>query len=316
MKITIQDIRSAAERIADWVIATPVIEAPLLSRKLGRRTVLKLENLQIGGSFKRRGVMNRLLFEAGATDTIPLVAVSGGNFGIALADAGQALGRAVTIVLPRTAPVASAERIEEAGARVIWTHDVNAAFAKADELASDGHMLVNDCDDVLIASGSGTLALEFLRSVPEITDIVATIGGGSMISGVATAAKTVSPNIRVWGVETKGSDSMARAVRRGRPVSIDVTTAIATLGVPTVSSLFLDIVVALVHDIVVVEDISAFEGVFDFAELEHIWVEPAAGALIPAARRIAGALPENAVLGLVICGGNATVDDVTSFLRP
>jgi threonine dehydratase len=313
--LTIQDIREAADRIAGRVIETPVIEAPFLSRRVGRRTVLKLENLQIGGSFKRRGVLNRLLSERGRTVGTRLVAVSGGNFGIALAEACSTLGRAATIILPQTAPVASAKRIEDTGARVIWMPDVTSAFSKANELASDGHALIDDCDDVTIAAGSGTLALEFLHSVPEITDIVAAIGGGSMISGVATAAKAVFPGVRIWGVETIGSASMTRAVRQGKPVTIDVTTAISTLGVPIVSGVFLDIVVELVRDIVVVEDREAFQGVLDFAELEHIWVEPAAGALIPAVKRIADDLPADAVLGLVVCGGNATIEDVTGFLK-
>ncbi|WMS43173.1 pyridoxal-phosphate dependent enzyme [Acuticoccus sp. MNP-M23] len=308
-----QDISSAVDCIGNLAIVTPVIEAPVLSKMLGRRTVLKLENLQIGGSFKRRGVLNRLLSKPTESEGSQFVAVSGGNFGIALAEVCETLGLPVTIVLPQTAPIASANRIKDAGAKVIWTPDVSSAFAKADELASDGLTLIDDCDDVHIAAGSGTLALEFLQSVPEITDIVATIGGGSMISGVATAAKSMSPDIRVWGVETNGSDSMAQAMRQRKPVTIDVTTAISTLGVPQVSKVFLDIVLQLVREVIVVEDREAFKGVIDFAEKEHIWAEPAAGALIPAAKRISANLPENAVIGLVVCGGNTTVADVIGF---
>ena len=311
--ISIQDIRAAAERLGDRVIATPAIEAPELSKLIGRRTALKLENLQIGGSFKRRGVLNRLLSTPVEPGRSHFVAVSGGNFGIALAEVCETLGLAVTIVLPRSAPLASANRIEEAGAKVIWAPDVGAAFATADDLATRGYTLIDDCDDVSIAAGSGTLALEFLQSVPQITDLVATIGGGSMISGVATAARSLSPGIRVWGVETQGSDSMARAVQQGTPVTIDVTSAIPTLGVPTVSRTFLECVQELVREIIVVEDRQAFQGVVDFAEKAHIWVEPAAGALLPAARRIADTLPVDAVIGLVVCGGNATVSDVTGF---
>ncbi|ASP36784.1 pyridoxal-phosphate dependent enzyme [Labrenzia sp. VG12] len=311
--ISIQDIRAAADRIAGKVTVTPTIGAPVLSKLLGRRTVLKLENLQIGGSFKRRGVLNRLLSTKTEAEDAQFVAVSGGNFGIALAEVCETLGLAVTIVLPESAPVASAQRIEAAGAKVIWTPDVGSAFARADELAADGYSLIDDCDDVQIAAGSGTLALEFLETAPQITDIVATIGGGSMISGVATAAKALSPQTRVWGVETHGSDSMARAIKKRTPVTIDVTTAISTLGVPTVSKVFLECVLELVREVVVVEDREAFQGVIDFAEKEHIWVEPAAGALIPAAQRIAANLPHDAVIGLVICGGNATVSDVTRF---
>lgn len=312
--ISIEDIRAAVDRIGNRAVVTPVIEAPVLSKMLGRRTVLKLENLQIGGSFKRRGVLNRLLSSPSGSDDSHFVAVSGGNFGIALAEVCEALGLAVTIVLPKTAPVASANRIEATGAKVIWMPDVSSAFEKADELAANGYSLIDDCDDVHIAAGSGTLALEFLQSVPEITDIVATIGGGSMISGVATAAKSLSPDIKIWGVETEGSDSMARAVQQCNPVTIDVTTAISTLGVPIVSKVFLDRVLELVNEVVVVEDREAFQGVIDFAEKEHIWVEPAAGALIPAAKRIVADLPADSVIGFVICGGNATIADVTGFL--
>ncbi|MEO1017024.1 MAG: pyridoxal-phosphate dependent enzyme [Pseudomonadota bacterium] len=312
--ISFDDIGAAAGRVSGRVLRTPAIAAPGLSAEFGRKTVLKLENLQIGGSFKRRGVLNRLLCLTNEEKKRELIAVSGGNFGIAMAEACQALGMALTIILPMSAPKTSAQRIAASGATVKWEKDVTAAFARADELAARGYLLIDDCDDTLIAAGSGTIALELLETHPEITDIVAAVGGGSMISGVATASRAMAPDVRIWGVESSGAEAMTKAIEMGHPVAIDVTSAISTLGVPTVSSEFLQCVKNLVEEMVVVEDRQAYEGVVDFAEKAHVWVEPAAGALIPATHRIASQLPEDAVVGLVVCGGNAAVADVIGFL--
>ena len=135
-----------------------------------------------------------------------------------------------------------------------------------------------------------------------------------MISGVATALKHAKPEIRVWGVESKGADSMAAALEHGQPTEITVTSVISTLGLPEVSLVFLEHVQALVERVVVVPDRAAFEGVIELAHKAHIWTEPAAGTLFAAARQIAPQLPPDAVIGLVVCGGNATLDDVNAHL--
>lgn len=310
--ISIDDIDQAASRIRDTTVQTPTVHSAGLSKYFNRTVVLKLENLQRSGSFKPRGVLNKLLTLTTEQLRQDICAVSGGNFGIALADVGSQLGANITIVLPKSAPKASATKIEGSGAKVIWTPNVAEAFSQADHLAAEGSLLIDDCDDPLIAAGSGTLASEMYSERQDLTDVFMSVGGGSMISGVASALKHYNPNIRIWGVETHGADSMTSALNVGKPVIIDITSAVSTLGVPVVSEYFLDHVQALVHRMIVVTDQQALNGVVQFAELAGIWVEPAAGTLIAAMESVADQLPESAVIGFVICGGNVTVDSVVS----
>ena len=310
--ISIDNIDQAANRIRGSIVKTPTVHSARLSKYLKRTVVLKLENLQRSGSFKPRGVLNKLLTLSTEQFRQDICAVSGGNFGIALADVGSQLGASITIVLPKSAPEASATKIEDSGAKVIWTPNVAEAFSQADHLAAGGSLLVDDCDDPLIAAGSGTLALEMYSERRDLTDVFMSVGGGSMISGVASAFKHYNPKIRIWGVETRGADSMTCALSAGKPVTVDITSAVSTLGVPVVSEYFLDHVQALVHQMIVVTDQQALDGVVQFAELAGIWVEPAAGTLIAAMKNVADQLPESAVVGFVICGGNTTVDSVVS----
>lgn len=310
--ISIDDIDQAASRIRELVVNTPTVHSVGLSKHLERTVVLKLENLQRSGSFKPRGVLNKLLTLSTEQLRQNICAVSGGNFGIALADVGSELGASITIVLPKSAPKASATKIEDSGAKVIWTPNVAEAFSKADHLTAEGCLLIDDCDDPLIAAGSGTLASEMYSERQDLTDVFMSVGGGSMISGVASALKHYNPRIRIWGVETHGADSMTCALGAGKPVTVDITSAVSTLGVPVVSEYFLGHVQALVHQMIVVTDQQAWNGVVQFAELAGIWVEPAAGTLIAAMESVADELPESAVVGFVICGRNATVDSVAS----
>lgn len=306
------DVLAARDRVAAHVIATPAVRSPGICRLLGREASLKLENMQAGGSFKRRGVLNRLLGLGPDARARRHVAVSGGNFGIAVAQAGAELAIPVTIVLPRSAPAASAARMAAFGAEVVWTPTVEEAFARAEEIARAGALLLDDCDDLLISAGSGTLALEWLADDPGITDIVMSIGGGSMAAGVGTAARHLRPGIRLWGAETEGAASMHAALAAGEPVRIPVTSAVSTLGVPVVSRTFLAHAQALLGEVVVVPDDEAVAGAVALAENAGIWAEPAAGAALAAATRIAPRLPADAVVGILVCGGNAAVKDLAA----
>lgn len=260
-----------------------------------------------------RGVWNRLLSLTPEDLSRGLVAVSGGNFGIAIAEVGRALGAHVIVTMPKSAPEASANRIRQTGAEVVIEPDVVAAFARADRLSETGVLLIDDCGDPLITAGQGTLGLEMLEDRPDITDIFVSIGGGALIAGVATAVKAVKPDIRIWGVETIGADCTSKALAAGKPVDTPVTSVVSTLGVPSISATHFECVRSLVDDVLVVSDADAIAGVIEFAEKAKIWVEPAAGTLFPAVRTAKPKLPKDAVLGLVICGGNATHEDIVRW---
>ncbi|SDA10953.1 threonine dehydratase [Pseudomonas sp. NFPP10] len=285
----------------------------MLAGMVERPVFLKLENLQAGGSFKTRGVLNKFsALQEGLGDS-HFVAVSGGNFGIAIGEAAKRFGARVTVIMPESAPSSSVERIRASGSTVIVEPDVHAAFARAKALEAEGYGVIDDCADTLIAEGHGTLALEFIADCPSLTDVFVAVGGGAMLAGVATALKAIKPGIRVWGVETAGAHSMSQALQAGRPVDIDVSSIVSTLGVPIIDELMFAHARHYVEDMVVVPDEEAIKGMLSFAQGARQWVELASGALVPAVIATAPRLPADAVIGLVVCGGNISLQDMTKW---
>jgi threonine dehydratase len=313
--IGIEDITTAADRIAGHVLRTPTVPSPGLSAHLGVPVSCKLELLQRTGSFKPRGAVHKLLSLSEAERAAGVVAVSGGNHGIALADVAGALGVAATVVMPESAPRRSVAIARAAGADVRLTPDMAGAFALLDELVAAGSTLVHPFDDPLVIAGQGTVGLELATDAPQVTDVLVSIGGGALIAGIAAAVRALIPGARVWGVETEGADAMSRALAAGMPVPIAPSSIVTTLSAPHVSQLTLDHVRALVDDVIVVPDADAVRGALTFAEDAKVWAEPAAGCLIPAAHQVLDRVGPDARLGLVICGGNVTTTDLAGWVE-
>jgi threonine dehydratase len=311
--LTIDDVRAAAEAIDGRVLRTPTLPSPGLSRLLGVPTTVKLELLQRTGSFKTRGAFAKILSLSDAARAAGVVGVSGGNHGIALADAASELGVAAAVVMPSTAPARSVELARACGADVRLTDDLASAFALLGELVAAGATLVHPYDDPVVVAAQGTVGLEFATDAPDVTDVLVSIGGGGFIAGVATAFHALVPGVRVWGVEVDGADAMSRALSAGGPVEIAPTSIISTLSAPHVSQLTYDHAVALLEDVLVVSDAEAVQGSITLAETQKVWAEPAAGCLIPAARKVLDRVGAGARLGIVVCGGNATVADIVRW---
>ncbi|MHA6781064.1 threonine ammonia-lyase [Pseudonocardia saturnea] len=305
------DIADAAQRIAGHVLRTPTLPSPGLGAHLGVPVTLKLELLQHTGSFKPRGAFHKLLGLSGPERAAGVVAVSGGNHGLAVADAAGALGIAATIVMPDSVPERAVSTCRAAGATVRLTPDMAGAFALLDELVAGGMTLVHPFDDRAVLAAQGTVGAEFAADAPGLTDVVVSIGGGALISGVAAAFR--GTGVRVWGVETEGADAMTRALAAGAPVSFTPTSIVSTLSAPYVTSLTLDHVHELVEDVLVVSDADAVRGTLTLAERAKLWAEPAAGCLLPAALRVLDRVGPDVHLGLVVCGGNTTTADVAAW---
>ncbi|GAB3738667.1 threonine/serine dehydratase [Microlunatus parietis] len=305
--VTPEALRTAAARIAGEIVATPTVASPGLTALLGVPVTLKLEQLQRSGSFKFRGALAKLLTLDEAERAAGVVAVSGGNHGTALADAAGSLGIAATVVMSEAAPQRSIDACRAAGAEVRLTPDMADAFALLDDLVAEGRTLVHPFDDPVVVAGQGTVGLEFAAAAPDLTDVLVSIGGGGLIAGVAVAFRELDPRVRIWGVETEGADAMSRALAAGGPVDFRPTSIVTTLSAPHVSSLTYEHVRELVEDVIVVSDDEAVAGAITLAEQAGVWAEPAAGCLIPAARTVLDRVGPDARLGLVICGGNATV---------
>ncbi len=311
--IELADIQAAADRIADVVVHTPTLPSPGLTELLGVPVTAKLELLQRTGSFKARGAAAKLLALDDAERAAGVVAVSGGNHGIAVAVMAGALGVAATVVMPRNAPARAVEVARGAGADVRLTEDMAGAFALMNRLRDEGVTLLHPFDDPIVLAGQGTVGLELAEDAGELTDVLVSIGGGALISGVAAALRARRPGVRVWGVETEGAQAMSQAIAKGGPVEVPLSSIVTTLSAPSVSQLTYDHVTALVSDVLVVSDAEAVRGTLELAEHAKVWAEPAAGCLLPAARRVVERVGGDARLGLVVCGGNATVADVTTW---
>jgi len=311
--IGISEIEAAAERITGHVVRTPTVPSPGLSALLGVPVTAKLELLQRTGSFKARGATAKLLSLGEAERAAGVVAVSGGNHGIALAVMAAALDVKATVVMPRSAPARSIELAEATGATVRLTDGMDEAFATATRLRDEGLTLVHPFDDPVVIAGQGTVGLELAQDAGDLTDVLVSIGGGGLIAGVAAALRALRPGVRVWGVETEGAQAMSEALAAGGPVPVAVSSIITTLSAPAVSQLTYDHVAALVEEVLVVSDRDAVQGCLDLAEHAKVWAEPAAGCLLPAARLVRERVGDRARLGLVVCGGNATTADVMSW---
>jgi threonine dehydratase len=307
-------VAAARTYLSGRILRTPTVASPAAGRLVGRPTYLKLEGLQLGGSFKWRGVAWRFAQLSPAERARGVVAMSGGNFGLAIAEVAGPSRIAATLVLPESTPPASIERIRAAGATAVVVDTVETALATVDELAaSTGALALDDMSDAAIAAGYGTLAMEMLEDVPALTDIVVAVGGGALLAGVCAA---VADRVRVWGGEPTGSPCLVEALAAGRPLATAVTTRISTLGVPSVSPLILDSVRGRTAGVVLIPDEDSYAATRRLIEDAKVWSEPAAGCALAAAQRIAPGRPADAVVGVVACGANATLTDVFATTSP
>jgi threonine dehydratase len=313
--VSLPDIQAAQVRIHGLVRRTPAFESADVSARLGRRTALKFEALQIAGSFKVRGVFNKVLSLSEVERARGLVTVSGGNHAIALAKVAGTLGIDALVLMPKVTPRFNIDLTEKYGARVELCDDAAEAFAKAEAYGQAGMLFVHPYDDPAIIAGHGTVGLEFLQDVPELTHVFMSIGGGGFIAGNAAALKAQRPEISIYGVETIGAETMTEALAADKPVTIRATSVARTLGAPFVTSRTLSAAKAFVEKVILVEDKPVIDDLRWLLQTEKILCEPAAACVLTAAETIASQLPPDAVIGLVLCGSNVALDDLDTWRR-
>lgn len=257
--ITIADIENAAGRIGPYVRRTPV--TPLAQLKDpppgGARVTLKLECLQVTGSFKARGAMNRLLGTPKAALGAGIVTASGGNHGLAVARTAYAAGVPATIYVPANVSPAKVVKMEAWNARVEivgdeWTKSNDAALAFARDT---GATYFHPFADPLVVAGQGTLALEILDQIADFDVILIAIGGGGLISGMATALRARRPGVRIVGIEPTGSPTLKASLDAGHVVTLaEVTSRVPTMTCRRTDERIFETVRATVDDILLVSD--------------------------------------------------------------
>lgn len=256
--VGLSEIEAAAERLAGRVRRTPVIRAaPVLEEITAGDLYLKLECLQVSGSFKIRGATNTLLSLGEAELARGLITASGGNHGLGVAAAAREAGVPAVIYLPTSTPPAKAEKLRAWGAEVIVEGAVwDDANGRALEAASRrGLTYVHPFAQPTVIAGQGTLGLEILEQVPDVDILLVSIGGGGLISGIATAVKARRPSVQVIGIEPTGAPTLYESLKAGRLVELPaIRTAANTLAPRRSEEINLNIISAFVDDIRLVED--------------------------------------------------------------
>ena len=227
MSVSIHDIQAAAKVIEGHVVNTPCLHSRTLSEITGAQVYLKFENHQFTASFKERGALNKLASLDPAQAKKGVIACSAGNHAQGVAYHAHRLGIPATIVMPRYTPYVKVDQTQKHGAEVILEGDnFDAAKAHAiEQAASRGLTLVHPYDDAKIVAGQGTCGLEIMAEHPELEALVVAIGGGGLISGIATAAKALKPGIDVVGVEMVRFPAMYHAMKGTEPTFAASTIA-------------------------------------------------------------------------------------------
>ena len=300
--ITVEDIRQARERIAGRIRPTPVDPAPNLSRLAGRPLVLKPEYRQRTGSFKIRGATN---FVSRLPPGTEVIAASAGNHGQGVALAAATSDMKATIFMPTTATLPKIQATRGYGATVeLVGESVDDTIAAARAYAAEfGAVFVPPFDDPLVIAGQGTIGLELAEEAPGAEIVVVPVGGGGLISGVATALAAGNPRPRVLGVQAAGAACMRASLQAGHCVRLDSTTTMADgIALKSPSPLTLAHVEAYVDEIVTVEEDEISQAVLLLLERAKAVVEPA-GAVALAAL-LAGKIPGKGLAVAVLSGGN------------
>ncbi|HZS08426.1 MAG TPA: threonine ammonia-lyase [Blastocatellia bacterium] len=305
--VTLKDIQAARERIGRAVCHTPCPVSLTLSRLCGCRTFFKLENLQMTGSFKERGALNKLLQLGEAEKRAGVIAASAGNHAQGVAHHATRLGIKSTIVMPRPTPLIKVSNTRDLGGKVVL-HGANydEALAHARQLAAaEGLTFVHAFDDEAIIAGQGTTGLELLEEDADFDAVIVPVGGGGLISGVAVAMKEIRPATRIIGVEPEYYASMKAALGAGHPVEITTQPTIADgLAVRRTGERTLEIVRRYVDEIVTVSEEEIASAILKLIEIEKTVVEGAGAASLAAVLfgKVAGIAGKN--VGMILCGGN------------
>lgn len=278
-QVTLKDIEQAAAAIAGQVMRTPMRQSRTLSAIAGCEVWLKFENLQFTASFKERGALNKLLSLSEAERAGGVIAMSAGNHAQGVAYHAARLGIPATIVMPKGTPFSKIQHTQDHGARVLIEGDVlaeAAAFAEALCIA-EKLTFVPPYDDPKVIAGQGTVALEMLEKAPELDALIVPIGGGGLISGMATAAKAIKPEIEVYGVQSALYPSMYRAIRGETGFSGGATVA-EGIAVQTAAARTKAIVADLVEDIFLVDEAALEHAIALILEVEKTVAEGAGAA--------------------------------------
>ena len=317
LAISLDDVLAARGRVQGQVYETPCPRSEMLSKLTGQQVYLKLENLQMTGSFKERGALNKLSLLIPEESARGVVAASAGNHAQGVAYHATRRGVRSIIVMPLATPLVKVTATREFGGEVIL-HGANydEACAEASRLClSEGMVVRHPFADADVMAGQGTIGLEMLEQIPEMEAIIVPIGGGGLIGGIACAIKELKPSVRVIGVQTSRLPSMLQAVAHHGPITIDAATTIADgIAVRRAGAVTYPMVERYVDEIVTVDEDEIASAILVLLEREKTLAEGAGAAALAALLQGKTTLSKRHGVhtGVLVCGGNI---DVTLLSR-
>jgi len=304
--IPLASIQTAAEKLKGHIVRTPIIHSATLSEGMGADVYLKLENLQKTGSFKVRGATYKLMRQRDAIGPGGVVAASAGNHAQGVALAARETGVPATIVMPEWASITKQEATRSYGGKVvIHGTSIDASLEKARELSQEGRTFLHPFDDNDIITGQGTIGLEVLDDIPDADMILVPVGGGGLISGIASAVRAIRPEANVIGVEAAVCPSASESRKAGKITRVAARSSIADgISVKQVGNLCFDIIQEAVADVVLVEEEQITAAMLMLLERKRILAEGSGAAPLAALMNGSVAAPTAGKVVLIVSGGN------------
>ncbi len=313
--LTLEKFEEASEVVKRVTLETKLVFSEYLSAQTGNKVYLKPENMQLTGAYKLRGAYYKICTLSEEERAKGLITASAGNHAQGVAYAAKAYGAKAVIVMPTTTPLMKVNRTKGYGAEVVLYGDVyDEACAKAYELAeANGYTFIHPFDDLTVATGQGTIAMEIVKELPLVDYILVPIGGGGLATGVATLAKLLNPKIKVIGVEPAGANCMQMSLEQGHVVTLPKVTTIADgTAVKTPGSKLFPYIQKNLDGIITVEDHELVVSFLDMVENHKIIVENS-GLLTVAALKHLNVRGKKVVS--ILSGGNMDVTTMSSVVQ-
>ncbi|MBR6344263.1 MAG: threonine ammonia-lyase [Lachnospiraceae bacterium] len=314
--LTLEKFEEASEIVKKVTLETKLIYSDYLSKQTGAKVYLKPENMQFTGAYKLRGAYYKSSTLSEEERSRGVITASAGNHAQGVAYAAKCYGMKATIVMPTTTPLIKVNRTKGFGAEVILHGDVyDEACAKAYELAKEhGYTFIHPFDDLAVATGQGTIAMEIIKELPLVDYILVPIGGGGLATGVSTLAKLLNPKIKVIGVEPAGAACMKASINNGQVTTLDHVNTIADgTAVKTPGSKIFPYIQENIDDIITVDDQDVIVSFLDMVE-NHKMVVENSGLLTVAALKQMTDIKDKKVVS-ILSGGNMDVITMSSVVQ-
>jgi len=317
MHLDLEDVRTACDRVEQTARHTPLEYSHTFSDMTGADVRLKLETFQRTGSFKIRGATNRIATLSPEQREAGIVTASAGNHAQGVALAASRMGVESTVVMPEHAPVAKLQATRDYGAEVVLHGaDYDAAAERAHEIEREtGAYYLHAFDDWAVIAGQGTLGFEVIEDCPEVETVIVPVGGGGLVSGVATALKGLDPSVRVVGVQAEGAASLPQSLERGERVTLESVDTIADgIATRSVGEKPFAVIQERVDEVVTVDDADITLALTLLLERSKVLVEGAGAA--PLAALLAGEFDyeDGETVVPMLCGGNIDMNTLTTVV--